>query len=154
VAYSFDRQLAQGEQGETFLDGFFLPWFTIRRATREEQRQGIDRWFVDARKRRQSIEYKTDSAAGRTGNAFVETVSVDTTNKPGWAYSSQAETLIYYIPDDGLIYVIRMAHLRLVLPAWVRKYPTRAVPNAGYRTHGLLVPLHEFEDLAVKVFSV
>ncbi|HMN12042.1 MAG TPA: hypothetical protein PKD55_06935 [Bellilinea sp.] len=152
--YQFDRQLSIGEEGEAFLDGFFAPWFHIRRATPAEQRQGIDRWFVDARGRRQSVEYKSDSTAARTGNAFVETISVDTTRKPGWAYSSQARTLVYYIPPDGLIYIIRFRHLRVVMPRWERDYPTRAVSNAGYHTHGLLVPLHELERLAVTVFSI
>ncbi|MEB2351838.1 MAG: hypothetical protein OZ924_10535 [Burkholderiaceae bacterium] len=171
--YQFDRQLSIGEEGEAFLDGFFAAWFHIRRATPVEQRQGIDRWFVDARGRRQSVEYKADSTAARTGNAFVETISVDITGKPGWAYSSQARTLAYYItgkpgwayssqartlayyiPPDGLIYIIRLRHLRVVLPRWERDYPTRAVSNAGYHTHGLLVPLHELERLAVTVFTI
>lgn len=152
--YQFDRQLSIGEEGEAFLDGFFAAWFDIRRATREEQGLGIDRWFLDARGRRQSVEYKMDSAAARTGNAFIETVSVDTTGKPGWAYSSQARTLVYYIPPDGLIYVIRFRHLRVILPRWERDYPARAIPNNGYHTHGLLVPLNEIERLAVTVFSI
>lgn len=152
--YRFDQQLAAGEQGEAYLDGFFMAWFTIRRASRDEQRQGIDRWFEDATGRRLSIEYKTDSTAARTGNAFIETVSVDTAHKPGWIHTSRADMLIYYIPPDGLIYALRFARLRRVLPRWEREYPKRSVQNDGYCTHGLLVPLYEFDELAEQVFSV
>ena len=154
MIYRFDRQLAAGQQGEAALDEVFRAWFTITPATPAEQRQGIDRWFVDARGRRLAIEYKTDAAAARTGNAFVETVSVDTMHKPGWAHTSRADMLIYFIPPDGLIYALRVSRLRRALPRWERDYPTRQIPNDGYHTHGLLVPLDEFERLAVTVLSV
>lgn len=153
MTYQFDRQLAQGAEGEAFLDEYFMAWFDIRRATPAEQRQGIDRWFTRGT-RRLAIEYKTDMTAARTGNAFVETTSVDTAGKPGWALSSQAHMLVYYIPPDGLIYAIWMARLRRSLPRWDLLYPTRAIPNQGYHTHGLLVPLHEFEQIAETVISI
>ena len=100
------------------------------------------------------VEYKTDYKAAETGNAFVETVSVDTAGKAGWAYSSEADYLIYFIPGDGLIYIIALEVLRRELPRWVREYPLRTAQNEGYATHGLLVPLDEFERSAEVVISV
>lgn len=153
--YDFDKQNRQGKKGETFLDEFFSQWYAIVPATDSEQRQGIDRWFKPRPfGKRFPVEYKTDTTAARTHNAFVETVSVDTANKPGWAYTSQAKFLIYYIPGDELIYVIPFAALRGQLPHWSRRYPLRRIPNRGYHTHGLLVELVEFERCAKRVFSV
>lgn len=153
--YTFTTQLTDGQKGERRLDAFFQKWFVIRPATDAEQRQGIDRHFTRRKDQRAfTIEYKTDHTAGRTGNAFVETISVDTDNKPGWALTSQAQLLIYYIPDTGIIYVIDFARLRRNLPRWQQTYPQRAIPNRGYHTHGLLVPLLEFEKIANQIFPI
>lgn len=150
--YDFQTQLAAGRKGEAFLDAFFAPSYAITKATEAEQRTEIDRWFIHrASGRRFSVEYKTDSLAGKTGNAFVETVSVDTRARSGWAYMSAAEILMYYLPEPETIYVLRMSNLRQHLPSWLR-YPTGKALNKGYWTHGLLVPLHEFERIAVKVY--
>lgn len=153
--YTFDAQLAQGEQGEAFLDGVFRRWYIVLPASRDDQRSGIDRWFIHLRLRRVlAVEYKTDARAGQTHHAFVETVSVDTANKPGWAITSQADYLAYYVPGDELVYIIKFARLRLALPRWTRQYPARQIANQGYQTHGLIVPLVEFEKLSEAVLSV
>lgn len=147
--YDFATQLRRGQGGEAALDAWFGRRFDIRPATRAEQRRGIDRWFTDrASGERLSIEYKTDWTASRTGNCFVETVSVDTADKAGWAVSSQAQWLVYFLPDDGLAYVIPLVSLRAELPRWRREYPVRRIPNDGYHTVGLLVPQDEFERLS------
>jgi hypothetical protein len=152
--YAFKTQLTKGEQSEAALDSFFAQWYIIKPADRAQQRQGIDRIFT----RRDNdvallIEYKTDWTAGKTHNAFVETISVDTAHKPGWAYSSQADYLIYYVPDAALIYTIAFVNLRASLEAWC-SFPLRRIPNHGYHTIGLLVPLNEFERIATKVLRV
>jgi hypothetical protein len=154
MVYEFDEQQARGRAGELFLDRWFAAWYEIRPATREEQRRGIDRIFTRRQTgQRLAVEYKTDYKAARTGNAFVETVSVDTEGKAGWAYSSQADYLLYYIPGDDLVYVMTLEVLRRELPRWVREYPRRAARNEGYATHGVLVPLCEFEQHAEVVIS-
>lgn len=153
--YDFKQQLARGQTHEHFLDTFFNEWFVICEATRDQQRQGIDRIFTDNNTAAvHTVEYKADTTASRTGNAFVETISVDTANKPGWAYSSQADWLFYYLPQDGLIYFWKFFALRRHLPRWAKQFPTRAIPNNGYKTHGLLVPLDEFERYATKVVNI
>lgn len=155
MIYDFKTKLAQGEKSEHWLDGFFAQWYIIVPADRTQQRQGIDRIFV--RKIDSvvyKVEYKTDWTASKTGNAFVETVSVDTANKPGWAYSSQSDYLIYYLPGDMLIYVIPFSDLRQALPGWCAEFRSRRIPNDGYYTVGLLVPLAEFERVATETISV
>jgi hypothetical protein len=155
MTYSFDAQKARGDSGELFLDKWFATDYDVKPATRHEQRRGVDRTFIQRRTgQRFRVEYKTDYKAAETGNAFVETVSVDTAGKAGWAYSSEADYLIYYIPTDDLIYVLALEVLRHELPRWVREYPLRAAQNEGYATHGLLVPLDEFEKSAEVVISV
>jgi hypothetical protein len=155
TTYQFQAQLDKGEQAEAQLDRYFAEWLHIRPATRDEQRQGIDRIYTDrCTGNTLKVEYKTDWTAGRTGNAFVETISVDTTNKPGWAYTSKADVLVYYVPGDELIYWIRFADLRRHLVRWAQKYEARKIPNRGYHTHGLLVPLSEFERIAKQVICL
>lgn len=155
MTYIFDTQKARGDAGELFLDRWFAVEYRVRPATPEQQRRGIDRIFAHRRTgKRLSVEYKTDYRAAQTGNAFVETVSVDTAGKAGWAHSSKADYLIYYVPGDGLIYVLPLELLRRELPRWVRQYPLRAAQNEGYATHGVLVPLDEFERAAEVVINV
>jgi hypothetical protein len=154
-SYDMRQQLAKGEAAETYLDTLFRNQFAIRRATREEQRRGIDRIFTRYSDQKQfKIEYKADKTAARTGNAFVETVSVDTAEKPGWAVSCQSDYIFYYIVGPGPLYILRPADIRDRLGRWATKYPERRIPNRRYHTVGLLVPLDEFERAAVQVVSV
>lgn len=154
MTYQFATQLAQGETYEDKLDAFFRArGAQISKVDRATQRHGIDRvWYDPTADRTWTVEYKADSLAGHTGNAFIETVSVDTTGKPGWAYTSQASLLVYLVTDPETIYVISMARLRSCLPRWTVAYPTRQAANDGYNTHGLLVPLDELERIAGVVF--
>jgi len=152
--YGFDAQLAQGEQYERVLDAFFAGLGArISPVSRDDQRRGIDRmWFDPVDGRTWTVEYKADSLAGRTGNAFIETVSVDSEQRPGWAYSSQAALLVYLVTEPQTIYVISMARLRRQLARWSAVYRTAQAANNGYNTHGLLVPLHELERIAAVVY--
>ena len=43
---------------------------------------------------------------------------MDTEQRPGWAYSSQASLLVYLVTDPQTIYVISMARLRRNLARW------------------------------------
>ena len=153
--YDFDEQLAKGEDGEKLLDAFFSREWIIRTATRQEQRQGIDRHYIHRRDgRRYKIEYKTDYIVHRTGNAFIETVSVDSEGRAGWAHTSSADFLFYFVVEDLLLYIVSMRTLREQLERWARVYPIKAVPNRGYKTHGILVPLCELEEHSTQVVSM
>lgn len=153
--YSMTQQLAKGAGAEARLDRHFADRFQIEPATHNQQRQGIDRRFTH----RESgiiytVEYKTDWTAGRTGNAFVETVSVDRERTPGWAYSSQAEWLVYFVPKRLTIYRIAFTDLRARLPLWLATCkPAPPIPNHGYHTLGILVPLCEFAQVADHIES-
>src|SRR5574341_40246 len=149
--YDFDDQKLVGRRGESVLDDFFRQrGHTVLSATRGQQRVGIDRVFLRDGKMT-LVEYKTDLVAHRTGKVFIETISVDTDGKPGWAYSSQADLLVYFIPHQRVIYVMPLEHLRQQLPRWCDAYPTRPAQNEEYATHGILVPMEEFEKHATQV---
>ncbi len=153
--HDFRTQLANGQKGEAFLDSFFSRDYTIRPASYSEQRKGIDRYFTHKLTGgRLAVEYKTDHKAFQTGNAFIETVSVDTAGKAGWAHTSQADLLMYYLPEGDLIYIMAMVKLREVLPRWVTYYPKRPAANKEYNTWGLCVPLAEFERHAREVINL
>lgn len=75
MIYDFRTQLKEGHRAEQRIDSLLEADFRIEKATREQQRQGIDRilthWQTGQLWR---AEYKADLRAKSTGNAFVETM--------------------------------------------------------------------------------
>ena len=140
--YSFETMLKNGEQQELLLDRFLSHWYKITPVSMELQRLGIDRIFEDPRHRRFSVEYKADATAARTGRAFLETVSVDTANKPGWVLTSLAQLLVYYVPLLEYANIYNVFALKSMLPALLQEYSIKRIPNNGYQTHGIAVPFH------------
>ena len=155
--YIFEEKLREGIRGEKALDACFAPHWSITPATSAEQRRGIDRHYQHrVTGQHQTVEYKTDYTAGHTHNTFLETVSVDsaTPPKPGWVYTCQADFLFYYVPDDGVIYILRPARIRHFVGHLSHWRVPIAVPNRGYHTWGFVVPLRSLERLAESVISV
>lgn len=152
--FDFSTQLAQGAEGEAWLDAFFSRWFIVTPVSPASQRRGIDRSFTDKKNGRTfTVEYKADRRAGQTGNAFIETISVDApTVRQGWAYTCQADYLVYFCSSPETIYIIPPAVLRSAIDDWLARYPKRVIPNRGYNTHGVLVPLDELEQIAIMVY--
>jgi hypothetical protein len=146
--HHFSDRLKRGETVERDLDEHFAQAYGIRRATMREQRTGIDRVFTDGEGAVFKVEYKADWRAAETGNVFVETVSVDTQRVDGWAYTSRADWLVYAFPQERRYFLVRLGELREKLPEWLRTFPRGKARNATYHTHGVLVPLAEFETLA------
>jgi hypothetical protein len=154
MIYNFRHQLSEGQSGEAFLDSFFAGrGHDIDAASADEQRLGIDRVITAPDGRVMRVEYKTDFLAGKTGNCFIETISVDSVGKFGWALTSQADYLIYYIPEQA-IYVLPIRSIHWALPGWMRDYPAKQAPNAGYQTHGVLVPVREVASYAIQRFPI
>jgi hypothetical protein len=145
VTYSFSEQLERGQHWEGVLDEYFARWYNIREATRDEQRKGIDRWFhpADQDYPMTAVEYKADDKTSTTGNVFIETDSVVEKDKPGWAWKSEAEILVYLaIPDT--LYIIRMEKVRKMIRVWRSLYGTRNVRNEYWTSRGIPVPEEEF----------
>jgi hypothetical protein len=152
MKYSFKQQLAQGKRAEEYIDTLFIDKFFIAKATREDERRGIDRHYTKrGNGRKYTIQYKVDKKASEAGNAFIEIVSVDTQGIPGWAYTCQADFIFYYIDNIGPIYILRPKDIKRKLETWKAKYTTLEIENKTYKTAGIIVPLNELERLAVSI---
>lgn len=157
TVFNFDRQHLKGLKAEHHLDDCFADRFEIHQVSRNDQRRGRDRVFIDRETgERKTVEYKTDWRTQDTHNVFVETVSVDSARKPGWAYTCTADLIFYYVPGEGeeLVYVIEPDVIRAHLDDWKARYPTRFAWNEGYRTWGICVRQAEFERVAREVVSL
>lgn len=164
--YDFSEQLALSRVRDAELDKHFASdWKISRELPRHFERLGIDRVWVHRKSgRRWTVEYKHDTIAHRTRNAFVETVSVEGDNggekKLGWAYTSCAQVLVYYVVGGEYALVLRMSDIENRLPCWEAQYNTRTTTTLdkrtgeSYRTSGLLVPILVFRGAASKVVPV
>lgn len=81
--YGFHHQLNAGKRGERFIDSYFADAYKIYQPDLSfEKIAGIDRIWTDKRdKRVLGVEYKTDETAIKTGNVFLETISVASENQ-------------------------------------------------------------------------
>lgn len=158
--HNFEDSLARAHERE--LDKAFeaMGW-DVRPVSRELQKHGVDRWWIHLRSGREwFVEYKCDSIGHRTGNVFVETLSVDSAEKLGWAYTSKAQQLVYYMTGAGYAFVVPMNAVKTRLVHWNRVYPEKGpVMNKGrfgdnYNTYGLAVPHEEFREIASKIVHV
>ena len=155
MVHKFEDSLKYGEKVEALLDDYFEEWFDISPVTPDLQRLGVDRIFVMKSKgHRYSVEYKADRRTQETGNVYIETVSVRKANEPtdayklGWALTSIAQRLIYYIEGDEVIYILDMKDVRDMLPKWESQYPKAEVVNEKYFGEGILVPVTQLSKLA------
>lgn len=164
MPYDYDLQLSLGLFGEQRLQAFRHENYTLTKASHaQEQQGGYDFIFVDRKTGEAwTLELKTDFRAYFSRNAFIETVSVDDTVRQlyidGWAYTSEAQILLYFIPQTGQIFVIKMQKLRKLMPAFVECFPTVSTFTRAkgrfYRTHGILVPLAELARLATDMLEL
>lgn len=144
-AHDFRDKLADSEARNKELDRAFSRWYEIYPMPLIIDKIGIDRlWKEKEWKVFYSVEYKFDERTAETGNAFIETVSVDTENKPGWGYTCAAQILVYYIPQWHKAWVLSPMEIKNRLEEWKKKYREVPVQNNGYKTFGLLVPWQVF----------
>ena len=150
--YTFATQNQVGKSGESFLDQWLRSAYQINDVSNDpkHQRSGIDRILTKADGTTLTVEYKVDAAAKRTGNIFFETVSNDVRNIPGWGWSSQADYIIFLIPEQEII-VFEPARLRGLV--WEKKDQLRSksIPNEGYKTIGYPLSIMEAKTIAFYV---
>lgn len=101
------------------------------------------------------VEYKSGIQTYYTGNVFLETVSVDTENIPGWVYTCQADYIIYATLLNKKLLIFRPADLRQRIEELKQRFltlKTNKGQNIGYNTHGVIVPLEVAEsELTYKI---
>lgn len=139
-------QFKNGKAVEAWLDEFFRGrGWRIEQATQHQERvlclgdrlfhkTGLDLW----------IEYKSGIQTSVTGNIFLETISVDSQNKPGWVYTCNADYIFYAALLNYRILIFKPDFLRSEIETLKTKFPTRCTKNhqnEGYNTHGVIVPL-------------
>lgn len=154
--HKFDESFVQGLKGEAYLDNFFArtyPDMSISEVSRDEQRKGIDRTFNNGT-RQWNVEYKTDYMTNRTGNIFLEmTVNHYPKPKLGWVVGSQADVLVYYIPEYA-VFSLSFSLLRSKLDDYVKQLIWKVVKNEKYSAYGMILPLKRFErDFKMKVWK-
>jgi hypothetical protein len=129
------------------LDEWLRTGYVVREATTAEQWRGIDRVAADG-DGEHTIDYKCDLAWARTRNCFIEHTSNAQTGRPGWALTSEADWLLYFLIPDRVL-VLTFVMLRRHLLRWQQVYPTRRAKNEeGYDTLGLCVPVSIVEHVA------
>jgi hypothetical protein len=160
VGITHTPQYRNGKNVEAFLDQYFrLRGWSIRPTTSYEERVLClgDRHFSKA-DMTFLIEYKSGLQTAATGNLFLETVSVDRVNKPGWVYTCQADFIFYAALLNQKILIFRPHTLRRqidMLKSRYREVSTKKQQNDGYNTLGVLVPFGYATDwLAEKVISL
>lgn len=161
MSYDMREQLDLSRLRDSEIDKHFSDKWGIEPVGRLFERIGVDRiWTHKMTGRRWSVEYKHDTLAHKTGNVFVETTSVDTADVKGWAYTSCAQVLVYYVVSGEYAFVIRMAEIERRLAVWEQFYETKSAStlNKGtgktYKTYGVCVPLLIFRAAADKVVPV
>lgn len=153
-------QFKNGKAVEAWLDGFFRNrGWNITQATKHEERElclgdrhyrkvGHDLW----------IEYKSGIQTFYSGNVFLETISVDSQNKPGWVYTCQADFIFYAALLNERILIFRPKYLRSEIERLKTQFPTRCTKNhqnEGYNTHGVVIPLdYAQEHLAEMTINI
>ncbi len=151
---NFNEALDKGKWGERFLDSFFSRWYRIEQASEDQEAEGIDRIFSHHDKHH-TIEYKTDFAAARTGNVFVETDSHVIGNnvyKEGWAHTIKADKLITFVPEK-FISVMSLEIFLLELDFWKDFLPERRFSQGEWGAIGIIVPFELFIDSAEIVWK-
>lgn len=148
-------QFKRGMEAEGFLDDFFRArgWQIVPTTAHEERKLCLgDRHFAKDGNTL-LVEYKSGIQTYYTGNVFLETISVDSANKPGWVYTCKADYILYATLLNEKILVFKPDKLRAViemLKTKFREVKTSNNQNDGYDTHGVIVPLEYAEQHLVE----
>lgn len=154
-------QYRQGMAVEAFLDEYFsvAHGYHIERVSGYEERvekKGDRRFYRDGRWT--FVEYKSGIQTYYTGNVFLETISVDTANIPGWVYTCRADVIVYAALLNDRLLLFHPDDLRHQIGDLSRRYRTVKTgkgQNTGYATHGVIVPLFVAEsELAFTVLHL
>ncbi len=157
--YDFQEQLTKGQIYEGKVKDYLERemHMSVETTDMDLQRLGID-FITRSQYATMSVEVKSDTRAHQTGNAFIETVSVEkdgVVEKRGWVYTTCAQILIYYVVNTGELYFIDMSVFKRVAAGWATgKYPERSIPNKTYIGRGLLVPLSDIRNYAFMMRNI
>lgn len=150
--YDFQEQKGVGDAGESILDTFFISLgCQVEEVDLKSQRRGIDRIIVTPDGKELKIEYKTDALTASTGNVFIETISSTKSGALGWALKTQANFVVYYVPDWEKALIINPKILREMIPMWIFEYRQKPVKNAGYFSYGIPIPWNVMKQFCKEI---
>jgi hypothetical protein len=116
MIYDFDSKNAEGEYYARILDRHFeIHGWKVRKASSQEDLQGVDRFFSQQGEGEYGVQYKADSAAARWGNAFIETESTDVIGKEprlSGMLKCNAYMLAYFIPPMRTVGLMHLDDFR------------------------------------------
>lgn len=149
MVHNFKDSKKVGDMGEQLLDNYFSDKFIIEDVNMDQQRLGWDRVFTHKDSgTRASVEYKTDTRATDTGNIFMEVWSNKEAGKKGWAYTSTAQWLYYFMTGSMSVFIVDVPHLKLYLKVWEKQLKIKQARNKTYTSEGMLVPIEIFKTVA------
>lgn len=159
LAFELNPHFVQGKAGEAELDSFFraMGWAVKETTPAQERLQCLGDRVFSRGGATFYVEYKTDAAVCKTGNVFFETVSVDTTKRPGWVYTCKSDYIFYASLELRTILVFAPAVLRKNIESLSNRFRVTETGkhNSGYKTHGVLVPFTYARDvLALSVIDM
>lgn len=161
--YSFEEQLAKGKEWEkklsisiqkTMGEGYKVVYLPDHA---EFYPEGFDMAvYCKTTETTMLLEVKTDFQAHKTGNAFLETISVcrgGKMEKAGWMETSKADAVVYIIPELKRGVFIKMDDLRDILKDAPIPYPFKECRNNTYSSYGFLVPIKKLMEVG-SIFSI
>ncbi len=118
----------------------------------QEQRKGYDKVVKLETDQFFRIEEKFDRKIAKTGNFFIETWS-DLNKKKGWIYTSRSDYIAYHNVGLGITYMLPTPTLRRAWKeneaVWRDSYREVFVPNDGWTSMGLLVPIQVLREAMI-----
>jgi hypothetical protein len=145
----FAKDLRVGQEYEERFLVYLKQFFEVRKATIEQQLQGID-FVVRKPEGDSAVELKADRRTADTGNIFVETMSRYEHGVMGWAWTTRSDILIYWALPSTL-YIAKPSDIRDALTAkddgWIYRFPKKLVCNKGYHSEGIVVPTDEYAKI-------
>ncbi len=149
MVHDFKTSLDRVVPEEKRLDEYLMKrGWSVTHVRLADQRRGIDR-IIEKPNELTTVEYKVDYKAEKTGNAYIEIVSVSRPFKLGWVHTCQADWILYtVISDKSSVIWIRPEVLRAMVREWAGLYRKAKCQNIDYYGEGLLVPLAEIRNIA------
>lgn len=150
--YDFKKDLGIGKLGEQALDSYLEEQgWGVQPMPLWVDKLGVDRIITSQiTGERRSVEYKSEWKGGETGNACIEIIEV-TNKRPGWGFTSIAQQLLIWVPMRAMLLWLNFLVMRSHLNGWLLECPRRDIINSGWTNVGILVPLPDLINIAVKV---
>lgn len=133
MGYNFNEDLKKAEISEMkfYEKAKTYSKYTVEDVRNDKAYQEIDVDFVMTRKstgERINIEIKSDDGIAKYGNILLEEISNRYINSNGWWRKTKADWLLFYMPQKGYYYKIKVKDIKEYL--LVGQYQTKNVFNS------------------------